>query len=401
VAELPSHLPLYRRLDWINTSFLIITPILALVWTPFHIYLNGLEPGVIIFFLIFSVITSLSITGGYHRLFAHRSYQVRPWVKFLYLAFGAAAFQGSALKWCSAHREHHRHTDSENDPYNIQRGFLYAHMGWVFFKDDPLKPYFAADLLKDKMFVWQHKYYFLIAGFVGFGIPTLVGWSMGSPLGGLLYAGLLRTVFTQHCTFLINSACHFWGSRPYSLRVSARDNPVMAIFTYGEGYHNYHHKFQADYRNGIKWYHWDPTKWLIRFMATFSLASNLKRVSPEEILKARMLLQEETLVKKGLSAETVLTFRQRVEEAQKQWFKLKSEYKNFKSERRARYDAFLAATQEQYTNFVSIKREQYRQFLLGWREQKRALRAQTREARLQFRIALHQWNKLQLARVRI
>jgi stearoyl-CoA desaturase (Delta-9 desaturase) len=367
MAAIPPNYPLYKRLDWVNTLFLIITPLVAITWTPWHLHAYGLEWKVLVFFFVYSIITSLSITGGYHRLISHRAYQVRPWVKVMYLLFGAAAFQGSALKWCSAHREHHRYVDSENDPYSIQKGFLYAHIGWVFFRDDPQNPLlFAPDLLKDRWMVWQHKYYFLISFATGFGLPTLVGWAMGSPLGGLLWAGILRTVFTQHCTFFINSACHYWGHQPYTRKNSARDNGILAFFTYGEGYHNYHHKFQADYRNGIRWYQWDPTKWLIKMMAWMGIASNLKRVSPEEILKARLQHEEELLREKGLSAEVLANLRQRVEEAQKRFFELKADYARFKKSKQAQ-----------------------------WELQKQQLREQVREAKLQFQFALSQWRSLQ------
>ncbi|MEQ1875863.1 MAG: acyl-CoA desaturase, partial [Bdellovibrionia bacterium] len=149
---MPTSYPLYKRLDWVNTTFLILTPLIALTWTPLHIYFYGLEWNVLAFFFVYSMITSLSITGGYHRLLAHRAYQVRGWVKVLYLLFGAAAFQGSALKWCSAHRDHHRYVDSDGDPYSIKKGFLYAHIGWVFFRDDPNNPaLFAAGLSEEQV----------------------------------------------------------------------------------------------------------------------------------------------------------------------------------------------------------------------------------------------------------
>ncbi|HEX4925352.1 MAG TPA: fatty acid desaturase [Bdellovibrionales bacterium] len=377
MAALPPTYPLLKRLDWVNTLFLIITPLVVLTWTPLHIYLYGLEWKVLAFFFIYSVITSLSITGGYHRLIAHRAYQVRPWVKLMYLFFGAAAFQGSALKWCSAHRDHHRYVDTEDDPYTITKGFWHAHIGWVFLKDDPNNPLkFAPDLLKDPWMVWQHKYYFPISFFFGFGLPLLIGWMMGSPLGGLLYAGFVRAVFTQHCTFFINSVCHFWGSQPYTRKNTARDNMLMAIFTYGEGYHNFHHKFQADYRNGIRWYHWDPTKWLIQLMALFKQASHLKQVSAEEILKARLLRDEEILREKGLSPDTLAAFRLKVEEAQRRFYQLKADYKTFKKTKRDQFEQYLQAQRD------------------SWEPQKQALRDQVIEAKFQFRMAMAQWKRL-------
>jgi stearoyl-CoA desaturase (delta-9 desaturase) len=126
----------------------------------------------------------------------------------------------------------------------------------------------------------------LLAVLMGFGLPTLAGflWDGGlGALGGFLIGGVAKIVVLQHCTFLINSACHTMGRQPYSTRCSARDSFFMALFTFGEGYHNYHHEFQHDYRNGVKPWQWDPTKWLIWTLSKLGLASGLRRVPQEAI----------------------------------------------------------------------------------------------------------------------
>jgi stearoyl-CoA desaturase (delta-9 desaturase) len=134
--------------------------------------------------------------------------------------------------------------------------------------------------------MFQHKYYLPIAIFSGIIIPTIIGSLIGSTLGGFAFIGLLRIVFVHHCTFFINSLCHIIGTRPYTTKNSARDSFIMAFFSYGEGYHNYHHYFPVDYRNGIKWYHFDPTKWLIKSLSYINLTYDLKSVPPELIKKA-------------------------------------------------------------------------------------------------------------------
>ena len=121
---------------------------------------------------------------------------------------------------------------------------------------------------------------------MSFALPTLLGawWNGGiGALGGFLIGGVAKVVVLQHCTFLINSACHTIGRQPYSTRCSARDSFLMAIFTFGEGYHNYHHEFQHDYRNGVKPWQWDPTKWLIWTLSKLGLTSGLRRVPAEAI----------------------------------------------------------------------------------------------------------------------
>jgi stearoyl-CoA desaturase (delta-9 desaturase) len=356
----------WHDIHWPTAIFLTLIPLLAVIMTPIHISLNGLDWRLILFFVVLSIVTSMSITAGYHRLISHLSYSAHPAVKFLVLFFGAGAFQGSALKWCTDHRRHHTFVDSEKDPYSIRRGFFYAHIGWLFTKDDPrFANNFAPDLLKDSMMVFQHRYYYPLAFAVGFGIPLLLGWSVGAPWGGLIYAGILRIVFTHHTTFLINSACHFFGKQTYGEKNSARDSHLISFFTFGEGYHNFHHHFQYDYRNGIRWYDWDPTKWSIMLAAVLGLASRLKTASHYEILRARLEVEQKRLLQTGASAQYTIDLRKKVEEAQKRWLELKKEYQLLKS------------------NWQLSSRTQLIQF-----------KKEVRQARVEFKIAFTAWMSL-------
>jgi stearoyl-CoA desaturase (delta-9 desaturase) len=245
----------------------------------------------VLFFAFFSA-TGLSITLGYHRLFSHVAFQAKWPVRLATLIFGAAAFENSAMHWVSDHRRHHKHVDHADDPYDISQGFWYAHMGWILFKLDAEPPLDnIQDLRKDRLFVLQDRFYVLIA--VGFGLvlPALLGfWHSGwtGALGGFLLAGVARVTTVQHMTFFINSLCHTIGSQPYSDRCSARDSWIMAIFTFGEGYHNYHHEFQHDYRNAVKWWQWDPTKWTIWTLEKLRLVSGLRRVPEEKVLLTQL-----------------------------------------------------------------------------------------------------------------
>jgi stearoyl-CoA desaturase (delta-9 desaturase) len=123
---------------------------------------------------------------------------------------------------------------------------------------------------------------------VGFLVPTLIASSWGDAIGGLLLAGFLRLMIQYHSTFSINSIAHTLGRRPYSTAVSARDSFITAILTLGEGYHNYHHRFPGDYRNGIRYFHFDPTKWWIWLMSKIGAARDLKRVPRDVIQRARL-----------------------------------------------------------------------------------------------------------------
>jgi stearoyl-CoA desaturase (delta-9 desaturase) len=231
--------------------------------------------------------TGFSITLGYHRLFSHMTFRARLPVRLFTLIFGAAAFENSVLMWASDHRRHHKYVDHDEDPYDITKGFLHAHIGWLLFKLWPEPPLDnVADLKKDPLIVWQDRHIHLLAVMVSFILPTVAGlvWDgwVGA-LGGFLIGGVAKVVMLQHCTFLINSACHTLGRQPYSTRCSARDSLFMALFTFGEGYHNYHHEFQHDYRNGVKPWQWDPTKWLIWILSKLRLTSGLRRVPQQTI----------------------------------------------------------------------------------------------------------------------
>ena len=234
---------------------------------------------------------SFSISGGYHRLFAHRAYRSSGIVRLFYLLFGAASFQASVLRWASDHRDHHASTDHEDDPYNIKKGFWWAHMGWLFYKDPPSDFANAKDLRRDPLVRFQDRHYLSLALAVGLLLPTLVARAWGDAVGGLLVAGFLRLLVQDHSTFSINSLAHTIGRRPYLPTVSARDSLLTALLTLGEGYHNYHHCFPGDYRNGVRFYHYDPTKWCVWLLSKIGLTRDLKRVPADLIQRTREALR--------------------------------------------------------------------------------------------------------------
>lgn len=298
----------FHRVNWKTSIFLTVTFLLSIVLTPWYIYKHGLDLFQIGMFLFYTVVTIMSITLGYHRLFSHLSFKAKWPVKLVTLVFGAATFENSCLAWASDHRHHHKHTDHEGDPYDISKGFFYAHIGWLLFKLDPMpEKNNVNDLRKDKLVMWQDKWVHLIGFIVGFIVPTALGyWYNGATgaLGAFILSGILRTVIVQHCTFFINSLCHTIGSRPYNSGNSARDSAIMAFFTCGEGYHNYHHAFQHDYRNGVKPWQFDPTKWMIWTLSKVGLTSNLRRVADEKILLAEMREAKRLLEQKRDKVET-------------------------------------------------------------------------------------------------
>jgi stearoyl-CoA desaturase (Delta-9 desaturase) len=295
----------FDRINWLTSSFLIGTLTLALTAVPLYLYHFGLDWFQVALFCLMFVACGFSISVGYHRLFSHLTFRASWPVRLFTLVFGAAAFENSVLMWASEHRRHHKHVDHDDDPYNISKGFFHAHIGWLIFKLNPEEPYDnVADLQKDKLVVWQDRHVQLIAVLVSFVPISILGflWN-GWPgaLGACLIAGVARIVVLQHCTFLINSACHAIGRQPYSTRCSARDSLFLAFFTFGEGYHNYHHEFQHDYRNGVKPWQFDPTKWIIWTLSKLKLTQNLRRVPAEVIRSAERTARQERMSRVSLN----------------------------------------------------------------------------------------------------
>jgi stearoyl-CoA desaturase (delta-9 desaturase) len=281
----PAVAPRALRKDWTNILFLAAAHLAALggvLWLAFVRF----SPWTIGLAVLWFLLCGLGITGGYHRLFAHKSYKAAPLVRAFYLAFGAAAVQNSALKWSSDHRVHHAFTDTDQDPYNIRRGFLWAHLGWILFKDQGVEHANVRDLSDDPLVRFQDRHYILLAVLFGALLPMALGALWGDAIGALLVAGFLRLVVQWHATFCVNSLAHTIGSQPYSAKGTARDSFVTAIVTLGEGYHNFHHTFQADYRNGVRWYQLDPTKWIVWSLSKVGLTTDLRRTPHKAIEKA-------------------------------------------------------------------------------------------------------------------
>ena len=320
-----------KKICWSVTLFLILNPIISVLLLVLYLvfsnsYTGSQLLGVVSFGLVFAILTNLSITMGYHRLFAHKSYEAHPVLQGILLFISSGAFQGSALKWSSDHRIHHKYEDTDKDPYSINKGFWYAHMGWMMTHQAVSLPVQAPDLEKNKLIKWQHDYYLLAAIAVGYFLPLAVGWWIGNAFLGIVIAGGLRIFLTQQSTFLVNSLSHTMGNTPYSVEKTAKDSLIVTILTHGEGYHNFHHKFQFDYRNGIRWYHWDPTKWSIQLAALVGLAKKLKTVQFSEILKARLEVESLKFKNSPFYKENLEPLAVALVEAQARYDKLKKDY---------------------------------------------------------------------------
>jgi stearoyl-CoA desaturase (delta-9 desaturase) len=277
----------YKHVNWLNVTFIGGIPLSGCVAAAF----TPLRWQTCIWAVIYYFFTGLGITAGYHRLWAHKSYNARRPLEVFLALVGGGAVEGSIRWWSRDHRAHHRYTDTTKDPYSVRKGLLYSHLGWMIMKQNPKRigRTDISDLNENSIVVWQHRNYVSVVLTMGLVVPALVaylGW--GDFWGGLVYAGILRIFFVQQATFCVNSLAHWLGDQPFDDRNSPRDHVITALVTLGEGYHNFHHEFPSDYRNAIEWWQYDPTKWFIWTMKKLGLAYNLKQFRSNEIEKGHV-----------------------------------------------------------------------------------------------------------------
>lgn len=359
-------------INWTNMLLFTLTPLFAVILVPAYGYFYGYDLYEWVVFLLLMGFCGMSITAGYHRLWSHKTYKAHPVIRFIFALGGACALQNDILTWASGHRRHHQFVDNnERDPYSAGRGFWFSHIGWIVRNYDSGKADYSnvKDLQRDPIVVWQNKHYLTLLLIMNIGLPAFLGYIHGDIIAGILLGGLLRLVLSQHVTYLINSIAHMWGKQPYSENSSARDNDVLAFFTYGEGYHNYHHTFQWDYRNGIRWWQYDPTKWMISLLSHLGLTSELKRCNPAQIEKARLDMQYRKATEKCERFNIPENWRLRLESEYQQ---LQHTLQLWTEHRQAWYEAKGKQLQE---SLNSLDRLQLKH---GYREMQYRLRAQKR-----------------------
>ncbi len=282
--------------NWVPGLFIISYHAILLLGLPFYFACCQVSSWTMIlssFALMY--ISGLSITMGYHRLFSHMSYKASPILEFFLVLFGTLATQGSVIRWSFDHRHHHAFLDTDKDPYTIKKGFWYAHFFWLFEKPKKIQSSVVSDLERKPLLRFQHKYYGIILVVTNLVVYGVFGWAFQDYLGAFVFAILLRMFFLHHFTWFINSLAHTWGARTFCKELSAVDNYIIALLTFGEGYHNYHHTFAQDYRNGIRWFHFDPTKWLIWLSSKCGLARQLRTVQAQHI-QEKILLERKRLL---------------------------------------------------------------------------------------------------------
>jgi stearoyl-CoA desaturase (delta-9 desaturase) len=293
-----------QRFVWTGSGiFIIALHAVTLLALPSYFALGHPSWAVVVATGVVLFLSHIGITAGYHRLYAHRAYSLSPVVEAALLFLGTMALQGSVVRWSFDHRAHHRYVDRDGDPYNVRRGFWHAHVLWIFRRqrriDDTVK-----DLLAKPMVRFQHEHFVPLAIASNLAVFLVAGWILKNLLGAAVFVVGVRLVLSYHITWCINSLAHYWGSRSYSKEQTARDNYLVALITAGEGYHNYHHTFPADYRNGIRWFHVDPGKWIIWLLSKAGLAWGLKRQPTTMIQRTLIRLDTQLLLERIQQAAT-------------------------------------------------------------------------------------------------
>jgi stearoyl-CoA desaturase (Delta-9 desaturase) len=224
--------------------------------------------------IAFNVIAGLGITIGYHRMLTHRSFQPHPIIKFIFLAFGSMAVEGPALEWAATHIKHHAHSDREGDPHSPVEGFWHAHMGWMFNRSFADPNVYCRNLVNDPMVVFMSRT-FIVWVILSLVIPFAIGgWT------GLLWGGLVRIFFTHHITWSVNSVCHTFGKREFETRDQSRNEWVVGLLAFGEGWHNNHHAFPRSAFHGLHWWQFDLSGYVIWTLERVGLVRDVYRVSP-------------------------------------------------------------------------------------------------------------------------
>ena len=229
------------------------------------------------------------ITMGAHRLWAHKTYKAKLPLRIILTIANSMAGENSIYIWSRDHRTHHKCSEKMGDPHNAKRGLFFSHMGWLMVRKHPEviragKTVNMSDLEDDKLVMLQHKYYMSSFLFCGFILPTVLPYFLwGECLYTAYFMAVFRYVTVLHITWLVNSAAHFFGNKPYDKTIGPTENMLVSILAMGEGFHNYHHTFPYDYSTSEWGYTLNTTTKLIDLMSYIGQAYNLRTASTETI----------------------------------------------------------------------------------------------------------------------
>jgi stearoyl-CoA desaturase (Delta-9 desaturase) len=248
----------------------------------------------------FYLIGMLGVTVGYHRQFTHRAFKARPWLRAALAIAGSLAVQGSVVNWVADHRRHHAFADREGDPHSpwvygqsslgMARGFLHAHMTWLFDRDETNHSRFAPDLIGD-VIVRRISRTFGLWAAASLLAPALLGglvtWSWQGAVTGFFWGGLVRLALSNHVTWSVNSICHMVGNQPFRSHDRSRNVWPLAVLSMGESWHNLHHADPTCARHGVLPGQIDISARLIRVFELFGWVHDVRWPTPQRLDRLR------------------------------------------------------------------------------------------------------------------
>lgn len=291
-AEAPELLdePHAERIDWLRAA-----PFVALHLACLGVFWVGVSPTALAVAALMYALRMFALTGFYHRYFSHRTFRTSRIVQFVFAVIGAACVQRGPLWWAAHHRNHHRHADTMQDPHSPRvHGFVWSHMGWFLtpraFRTELDR---VPDLAKYPELRWLDRYDIAVPVLLAVALYAL-GVLLHHVAPGLHTSGaqllvwgfFVSTVVLFHATVTINSLAHRFGSRRFATRDDSRNNPWLALLTFGEGWHNNHHYFPGSARQGFRWWEIDLTWYGLKLMALLGLVHDLKPVPAWVLAKA-------------------------------------------------------------------------------------------------------------------
>ncbi|XP_044156067.1 acyl-CoA desaturase-like [Bufo gargarizans] len=277
-----------RKIVWRNVILMALLHFGALYGLSF---LPATKPATIIWALVCFMLSALGVTAGAHRLWSHRSFKAKLPLRIFLAVVNTMAFQNDIYEWARDHRAHHKYSETDADPHNAKRGFFFAHIGWLLMKKHPDviekgSKLDLSDLYADEVVMFQRRHYKKLILVMCFIFPTVVPWYFwNESLYTAFYVpGLLRYTLVLNATWLVNSAAHMYGNRPYDKNINPRENKFVAIGAFGEGFHNYHHTFPYDYTSSEFGIRYNLTTCFINLMCFLGLASDCKKASKETVI---------------------------------------------------------------------------------------------------------------------
>jgi fatty-acid desaturase len=281
---LKKHTPADDQINWVTAFFMAVFHVGALAALFFFSW------KLLLLLLVINWVSgSLGIGMGYHRLLTHRGYKTPKWMEYFLTVCGTLALEGGPIFWVATHRIHHQLTDVPGDPHSPIDGKWWSHMGWILsgrsmHHDTTTLARYVPDLAKDRFHVWITKYHYIPLTVLGLILLAIGGWKW------VLWGIFLRVVFGLHSTWAVNSATHMWGSRRFATKDLSTNNWLVAMFTFGEGWHNNHHAHPTSARHGLTWYELDVNWYGIWMLKKLGLAKQIRIAKADQALPSAPLV---------------------------------------------------------------------------------------------------------------